>query len=169
MNLKRALKVKDELQRVQDMAISRDAYVLLCLSNFSQFFKNLAKICSFDDIGLQKHWGSEAITKLQDVLVVKLKKDNKKTQYEKRKAFIENFIQGYMGENYEEYNYVDKREWFISAIESEGYNANDFDIENIINSNRDRVIRLFESLKTVSFTSSREDLINIMNDFICDN
>lgn len=169
MNLKRALKVKDELQRVQDMAISRNAYVLLCLSNFPQFFKNLAKICSFDDIGLQKHWGSEAITKLQDVLVVKLKKDNKKTQYEKREAFIENFIQGYMGENYEEYNYVDKREWFIGAIESEGYNANDFDIESIINSNRDRVIRLFERLKTVSFTSSREDLINIMNDFIYDN
>lgn len=94
MNLKRVLKVKDELQRVQDMAISRNAYVLLCLSNFPQFFKNLAKICSFDDIRLQKHWGSEAITKLQDVLVVKLKKDNKKRSTKNGRLLLRTLYKG---------------------------------------------------------------------------
>lgn len=166
MNIKQIMKIRDELQRVQDMAIKRKAYTLLCLQSFPQFFKNLAKICSFNDRNLQKHWGSEAITKLQDVLTVKVKVDKGNAEQVKREAFIEYFINGYLGDNYEEYNYEDKRNWFEGAIADEGYNPKDFDIRVIIDTNRDRMISLFEKLKTVPFQSTRDDLIDIMNEFI---
>ena len=165
LNLKK-LQAVINARRINDMAIHRNKYLTLCFNNWGEIFENLAKICLFDNIELQKHWGSECVTKIYDILLdVELKDDNK-AQNKKRKAFNTDFIEVRMGKRYEEYSYKKKHVWFEKAIEDEGFDIRDFDIETVVENNRERMIRFFERLKVIPYTITRDNLIDLMNKFI---
>lgn len=165
MNLKQLF---GKSQRVCDMAYEQHDYIDLCVAMSNKLFINLAKICSFDDYGLQKHWGSEASNSLMPVLKRKLDNDNKKTQSQKRELIIKHIITGVFGENYEECDYETLKDSYVDAITSEGYDVDDFDIESIVNRNKQCYINYFEKLKKAPFDDYKPYLWNMSNEFIND-
>lgn len=155
-------------QRVCDMAYEQREYIALCAAMSDKLFVNLAKICTFDNYGLQKHWGAEASNSLMPLMRRKLDNDNKKTQPQKRELIIKHIITGVFGENYEEYDYESLKEDYVEAIESEGYSFDDFDVESIVNRNKQCYINYFEKLKKVPFDDYKPYLWNMSNEFIND-
>ena len=154
-------------QRVCDKAYEQNDYIGLCVIASERLLVNLAKICTFDKYGLQKHWGSEASACLMPVMRRKINNDNK-SQTKKREIIIKHVITGLFGNNYEEYGYDLLKNDYVEAITSEGYDVGDFDIESIINRNKECYINYFEKLKIASFDNYKEDLWNMSNDFIND-
>ena len=149
------------------MAIPQDEYKGRCMYTTNQLFLNMAKICAFDNYGLQKHWGSEMKGALMPVMKMKVKKDNRAEDL-KRDAIIENVITAFFGDNYEDLNYESLKNDYIEAIESEGYDIDNFDIETLANQNRHCYINYFEKLKKINFKDYKNELWNMSNDFIND-
>lgn len=153
--------------RVCDMAISRREYANKCFFMTDQLFVNMAKICTFDNHGLQKHWGKEMANALKPVMSVEVKNDNK-AQELKRAVMIGNVIIAPLGDNYEEYDYDSLKNDYYEAITSEGYSIDSFDIKTIVNRNRQCYINYFEKLKKINFSDYKNELWSMSNDFIND-
>ena len=57
---------------------------------------------------------------------------------------------------------------YVEAITSEGYSFDDFDVESIVNRNKQCYINYFEKLKKVPFDDYKPYLWNMSNEFIND-
>lgn len=154
-------------QRICDMAIPQDEYKGRCMYSTNQLFLNMAKVCTFDNYGLQKHWGTEMSNALKPIMRVEVKKDNK-AQDLKREAIIKNIIVAFFGDDYEEYDYESLKNDYIEAIEAEGHNVKDFDIKTLVDQNKQAYINYFEKLKKINFKDYKNELWNMSNEFIND-
>lgn len=171
MNLKEMIEKrnKDKLSPICDMAIEQDKFEDRCTSLSTQVYLNMAKICLFDDNGLQKHWAKEMVGALIPLMRLKLKIDKgSKSQSKKRESFIKTMITDFLGENYEEYDYDSMKELFVAAIMEEGYNLKDFDIKSVVEKNKGCFINYFEKLKKINFLNFYTELWDYATEFIDD-
>ena len=155
------------LELMCDSVLMKNEYAYKCLFSTNYLFLYMAKICVFDNYGLQKHWGAEMSNVLNPLMRIKVKNDNRKQEL-KRKLITENIITDFFGDNYEEYGYDFLRFDYVEAIESEGCNIKDFNIKDIVNRNRQCYINYFEKLKKINFKDYKNELWNMSNEFIND-
>ncbi len=159
---------KRRLQPIYDMAVEQDYFDDKCFSLSPQVYTNMAKICLYNDYGLQKHWVKEMVAALTPVMQAKIKTDKSKSQYKKREVFVKAFITSYLGVGYEEYDYPTMKNFFVAAITDEGDKIGHFDIEGTVNVCKECFVKYLDKLKKIDFDNYYTELWQYGLEFVND-
>lgn len=162
MDLKKLVEVKDEYtNRICDIAVSRKYYVQHCISALPQTLAHMAKICAFPN-GNIDHWKNEIFSFIFPMFDYSIKDDKQnKIRY---KCIKNEFVDGYFESDFSGYYKI--RGSFIYAIRSEGFNNKDFDVDKLVEDNKERIITFLTDITKIPLDETEEVTSEMLDDCI---
>ena len=141
--------LKENSNLLLEYAVERGIYVTSCLNQAPIVLKHIAKVCIFENTPhiqiAVNHWKNEIAAQIYGIMKVKVKNDNKSGDKAKR-AFVDGFIYGLLGENFKDYD--DIISYFNDALEDEGMSKEEIEkipYAQIAIDNKDRIINYLMS------------------------
>lgn len=143
MNLKQLFSAMGgNTQRVCDMAIPQKRYEDKCINMLDPALTHVAKICVFPN-GNIDHWKNELFSFIYPLFEFTLKKDDKRNTTRSR-SFADNFVYALFDEDFSSYNKI--KAFFEIAIRREGHKSKGFNIDKLVEDNKDRIIGFLKNL-----------------------
>ena len=158
---------KENLQEIYrqnpllEMATDRQMYGAYCLSMNTPVFTHIGKICLLEDNPKFKqyvdHWKDEIVNMVYDLVTTNLKDDRKDCR-RRKKAFIDSFIEGHLGDNYSDYSFM--YYCFEKALEDEGFTKDEIrkiDPKQVAKDQKNRVVGFLNALIPICLIKNKEE------------
>lgn len=146
--------------RICDMAIPRQKYGDKCVAAVDPTFTHLAKICTFPS-GNITHWKNEIFSFVYPLFDYDVKNDSADGKI-KRKCFKDLFCHGFLGKDYVNYERI--RTFFVIAVRSEGFSSKDYNINDLVSKNKERIIEFLESLSNIPYNFSEDETSGMIDE-----